>query len=320
MSALQPVSFRMPAQRQPRLSTPYVPGKTHERFWSAKELDTVKHYYPKGGTAACLAHLGPHRTPSGVYQQASKLGLRAPAGTASDKTTAKKAEKIAPPAGFNEALRAFYQEGDGKKRGECNAFADSWNLPRWWVTKRATALGLVLPHKKEPPWTRAEEALMAKVPLHDVNKCAEIFRQHGFNRSPTAIMVKAKRLNLSRRYKATFSATGAARVLGVDIKWITSEILRGALRAEKRPTKRLAQQGGDPWSIERASLRAYIIEHLGRVDMRKVDKFAFVDVLCNDGAAPAPAKKSDGRKSSWTPERRAAQSRRMRKRWRKGKR
>ncbi|WP_204350571.1 hypothetical protein, partial [Serratia marcescens] len=71
------------------------------------------------------------------------------------------------PAGFDDALKEFYRSGDGKKRGERNAFADNWGLPRWWVTKRATKLGLVMPHKKEPLWTDAEVQLIHAVPLHD---------------------------------------------------------------------------------------------------------------------------------------------------------
>ena len=37
-------------------------------------------YYPTGGANACLAHLPAHRTNSGIYGQAKKLGLRATVG------------------------------------------------------------------------------------------------------------------------------------------------------------------------------------------------------------------------------------------------
>lgn len=313
MSGLQRVSFRKGRQHLPRLSALYVPGVRAARFWTDAEKAIVRKYYPAGGSAACLAHLGRRRTPQGVYQIAKKLDLTTPHGLADYKGNN---GKVVVPAGFDAALRAFYrEEGDGKKRGECNAFADKWRLPRWWVTKRATKLGLVMPHRKEPPWTRAEEALLARVPLHDLDRCAKIFREHGFARSPTAIKVKTVRLDLRRRYNETFSATAVSRILGVDGKSVTREILQGDLVAVKRPTRRLPQQGGDPWSIERAALRAYIVDHLERIDLRKVDKFAFVDVLTNDGRTSA--RKPDGRSRPWTPERRAAQARRMRRRWRK---
>ena len=100
---------------------------------------------------------------------------------------------------------------------------------------------------------KAEEALMKQVPLHDPDRCAKIFREHGFSRSPTAIVVRAKRLDLSRRYRETLSATQIGKLLGVDGKTVTREILQGDLKAEKRPTNRLNQQGGDPWSVTPAA-------------------------------------------------------------------
>ena len=270
MTALAAVSFKKGREHRPRLSTPYVPGVRHERYWTNAEIEIIKTYYGPGGVNACLAHL-PNRTPSGVYVQAGKLGL-----------TSKQRGKIKRPEGFDDALREFYQNGDGKKKGECNAFADRMKVPRWWITKRAIALGLVIPHKKEPPWTAAENALMAKVPLHDVDKCAEIFREHGFSRSPTAIMVRAKRLNLSRRYRETLSATAIGKILGVDSKTVTREIIQGDLKAIKRKTRRLPQQGGDHWSVTPTDLRRYLLDHLERVDLRKVDKFAFVQIVAGE--------------------------------------
>ena len=278
MSELQPVSFRKSITPEPRLSEPYVPGKRHERFWTEAEDAVLKEYYPKGGYIACMPHLGRHRGKSGIYVRARALGLEAPSKNGGGHGKA----KIVPPADFDTKLRAFYQNGDGKKRGECDAFADASGLPRWWVSKRARQLGLVMPHKKEPPWTAAEEALMKQVPLHDPDRCAKIFREHGFSRSPTAIVVRAKRLDLSRRYRETLSATQIGKLLGVDGKTVTREILQGDLKAEKRPTNRLNQQGGDPWSVTPADLRSYILEHLERIDLRKVEKFAFVQIVAGE--------------------------------------
>lgn len=281
--SLTPVSFKRPVEPKPRLSQPYVPGKRDLKYWTDSEDAIIREHYPVGGCAAALVHLGPHRTPGSVYQRAIKLGLKAPFGTASDKAKGSGKPKHPVPEGFDEALRAFYQNGDGKKRGECNAFADSWGLPRWWVTKRAIQLQLVMPHKKEPPWTAAEVALMSRVPLHNPDKCAEIFREHGFRRSPTSIVVKAKRLNLSRRAtREELSATKAAKLLGVDGKTMTRWILEWELPATKRADKRLPQQGGSSWDIKPADLRRFIIDYLEHIDLRKVEKFAFVDLIAGE--------------------------------------
>lgn len=281
MSELQPVPFRKPRGHEPRLSQPYVPGKRAARFWTDAERAVVREHYPVGGYAACQPHLPAHRSRLSVYQEAQKLGLTAPV-----KRGGGKKFQVVPPADFEEQIRAFYQNADGRKKGECNEFADRIGLPRWWVTKQAIRLGLALPHKKEPPWTAAENELMKSVPLHDPHRCAEIFRQHGFARSPTAIMVRAKRRNISRRYRETLSATAASKILGVDGKTVTREILQGDLHATKRKTNRLSQQGGDPWSIARADLRRYILDHLERIDLRKVEKFEFVSIVAGDQLTP----------------------------------
>lgn len=270
MSALQPVSFKNGRGHQPRLSAPYVPGKRSPRLWSDSDIAVMKEWYPKGGAPAVLARL-PHKTLSGVYNRAQILGL-----------TSGRSDRIKAPAGFDDRLRKFYENGDGRAKGECNAFADKEKLPRWWVTKRATKLGLVKPHRKEPPWTKRELALMPKLPLHDIDKCAEIMRQHGFRRSPTAIMVKSKRLNLSRRFREAMSAQAVSRILGIDSKGVTAEILRGDLKAGRRKTKRLVQQGGDWWTVSAAQLRRYILDHLERIDLRKVDKVAFVQIVAGE--------------------------------------
>jgi hypothetical protein len=275
--ALQPVSFKKPVVPQPRLSKPYEPGRRDKRYWTEAEDAVVRQHYPTGGAAACLPGL-PNRGIGAVYQRAGKLGLKgqhySPAGR-------KRREY---PADIDDRIREAWPTLQGK--GATNAWADEIGLPRWWLTKRATALGLTKAHKKEPPWTQTEIDLMHKVPLHDPMRCSRIFREHGFSRSPTAITVKAKRIDLSRRYRATLSATSTAKILGIDAKTFTRMILTGEIPAEKRQTQRLPQQGGDPWSIKREDLRAYIIEHLERIDIRKVEKFAFVDLLVN--TAPAP--------------------------------
>jgi len=274
-AGLAPVPFTRRRASAPRLSKPYVPGKRDERFWTDAEDAVIRQHFPAGGAPACLVHLPPHRTPSGVYQRAGKLGLSGAAKRGGGPKV-----RIPVPDDIDETIRAAWGEMDGRKRGEVEALAGRLGVPRWWLTKRLTRLGLTVPHKKEPPWTAAEEALMANVPLHSPDLCARIFREHGYRRSPTAIIVKAKRLGLSRRAtRDTLSAREAARILGVDDKTVTLLCIDGSLKAGRRGSKRLPQQGGDAWAIKPADLRAWVIEHVGDIDIRKVDKFAFVDLL-----------------------------------------
>ncbi len=274
MSGLTPVSFKKGRASEPRLSPRYLPGRRHSRFWKDDELAIVSAHYPKGGVAACLARL-PGRTPSGIHQAARRLGI------GSERMPAERASHDYGPE-MDERIRAEWPALKG--RGAVDALALKLDVPRWWLSKQATKLGLSAPHRKEPRWTEAEDALMRKVPLHDPHRAARIFREHGYPRTPTAIVVRAKRLDLSRRTHETLSATGAAKILGVDGKSVTSWCIAGDIKAGRRGSKRLVQQGGDAWAIEPADLRTFILLNLDRIDIRKVEKFAFVALIA--GSSP----------------------------------
>lgn len=274
--SLKPVSFSKPRGHEPRISAPYVPGRRDPRFWTEEEFDIIRAFFPDGGAAACLARLPEHRTLSGVYQQAKKLGVR------TNGMTTERRQHIASPE-LDQKIRDEWEKLDGKKRGAVNDLADRLDVPRWWLTKRMITLGLTTRHKKEPPWTPAEDELMKTAPLHQPERAAKMFREHGFIRSPTAIVVRAKRLNLSRRAaREELSARGAAKILGVDDKTITRLVLAGDLPAMKRDDKRRIQQGGSSWDIKPADLRKWILDNIDAVDLRKVDKVSFIMLIAGE--------------------------------------
>lgn len=279
---LEPVAFRKSREHLPRLSKPYVPGRTDKRYWTEEEKAVLREYYPKGGAAACLAHLGPHRTPRTVYQQATKLGLKAPPQLGGGRKT-----PVEVPDDIDDRIREAWAQLSGRRKGETAELADSLGVPRWWLSKRAAKLGLTVTHRKEPPWTAAEEVLLRKVPLHSPEMCARIFREHGFRRSPIAIMVRARRLDLSRRAtRETLSAGRAAKILGVDSHVVSAWCVKGDLRAARRDDRRLPQQGGSAWDIRPEDLRQFVIDNVAHIDIRKVDKVSFVDLLTSP---PVPA-------------------------------
>lgn len=269
-SPLTPVSFRKNREHMPRLSEKRIPGRHSDRFWTEEEKKIIRDVYPSGGLIAVLARL-PNRSKSGVYLQAAKLGLSRGGGQM-------RRIRHEPPPNFEETLRERWAEATG--RGSVAALAEELGVPRFWLSQQACKLGLTVAHKKEPPWSAAEDELMKKVPLHDPERCAEIFQGHGFLRSPTAIAVRAKRLNLSRRRKSDmFTATQAAKILGVDNKTLSDWCIKGELRATRRDDRRLPQQGGAAWQISPTDLRDFIVAEIARLDIRKVERVAFVDLL-----------------------------------------
>jgi hypothetical protein len=281
MSSLETVSMKKGRAHLPRLSVPYDPNKPrHARFWSDAELAIMRQYFPKGGASAVMAKL-PQRSRTAIYGLAHKLGLSAPGHRPGTKHA-----RYELTAGLEARIRETWPSLAAK--GATAKFAEQIDRPRWWLEKQAVKLGLSTLQRKEPPWTPAEDALMAKVPLHAPAKCSEIFREHGFSRTPTAIVVRSKRLGLKRRYKETLSGTSLAVILGVDNKTTTQWCVAGLLKATRRPSQRLPQQGGAPWSITRADARQFVIDNIASIDIRKVDKVLFVDLLVNLGEGPGP--------------------------------
>ena len=97
------------------------------------------------------------------------------------------------------------------------------------------------------------------------------------------IVLKLKRARCRASLEG-FSARSVANCLGVDDHFVTRAIEAGRLRATRRGTARKPAQGGDIWWIREKHLRAYIVDNIWEIDIRKVDKYWFVDLLVNGKA------------------------------------
>ncbi len=273
--ALERVSFNKARGHQP-LVNPLPPSKggpSHpERFWTEDEIVILQRDYETKGPVACQIQMPRHNLRT-IYQRAQSLGLRAPR----QKKPGQLRQRHTLTQDQEDEIKRRWPLLKG--RGAVMALADDMGIPRWVVSKRATALGLAIPHQKEPAWSAAELQLLDKVPLHSPTTAARIFQEHGFHRTPTSIIVKSKRLGMSRRYTETLSATQVAEILGIDSKTATLYCIDGSLKATRRDTKRGPQQGGHPWSITPADLRQFVLDNLERIDIRKVEKFSFVKIL-----------------------------------------
>ena len=196
--SLEPVDFSRRQAPQPRLSPVRMTGRHAGRYWSPEEDAILAATYPVHGCAACLEKL-PKRSRTTVYQRAAHLGLSGPGQSG----LPRRRRSTADVAALEEKIREAWPALIG--RGAVQRFADEIGEDRWLISQRAGALGLTKAHRrKEPGWTAAEDALMGRIRLNDSDHAARVFKEHGFNRSPTAIMVRAKRLGLSRRRAVDF--------------------------------------------------------------------------------------------------------------------
>lgn len=235
-------------------------------FWTTREQKILRENYTRGGIEACLALLD-RRSEGSIRQQAAKLGLRRPAEAR---------KKWATSPQMDDVIRRAFQGEPHKNM--VNDLAVKLGRPRYWVSQRAARLGLVAPRFKEPDWTPEELALLEKHAAKTPRVISRIFKRNGFQRSVTAIVVKSKRLQLDREDPDFCTASSLAVMLGCDAKVVTHWIDRGLLKARAEP---VGSADGDRhrYRIHWADVKAFIIDNAAAVDLRKVDKFWFIDLM-----------------------------------------
>lgn len=251
-----------------------APRAGTRRFWTGREEKLLRQHYPLGGVTACLEVL-PGRTASSIYNRAGVLGLRVPGagGKVHERQAWETTDQI-----DAVIIRAYQTRPTRRAVQHC---AQIVGRPRWWVSKRALKLGLVAPRFKEPAWAEAEIDLISSHAHRHPRTLQKMLRRAGFARTETAIVVKLKRLGADRTDPDHLNANQLAGVMGVDRKTVAAWIAKGWLKAKRRKASDL----DDFWWIHRKDIRSFVIDNVAAVDLRKVDKFWFVDLLAERGTA-----------------------------------
>jgi hypothetical protein len=178
---------------------------------------------------------------------------------------------------IREAYRLLIETND---RQALKRAAVETGWPRFAVKGRGLELGLA--RVKEADWSLAEIAILRENGHYHPGVIARKLAAAGFHRGQGAVLLKRKRLALTASHLG-YSPTSLARLMGIDAHAVADWVKRGMLAAEQRGTVRTAQQGGDSWFITRESARAFLFAHADEWDLRKVEKWWFLDLL-TDGA------------------------------------
>ena len=164
--------------------------------------------------------------------------------------------------------------------GQVAALAKALGFPRWKITRYAVEHNLTAKQNKEPDWTETETECLQKLARYSPGRIQIKMKEGGYTRYINGIVLKMKRMKM-RQNIAGHSARDVARCLGVDDHFVTRAIKAGRLKATRRGTDRTERQGGDHWYILSSNVRQYILKHLYEIDIRKVDKHWFVDLIAN---------------------------------------
>lgn len=176
------------------------------------------------------------------------------------------------------AIEKVYKRDTGN--GQVAALARRLGYPRWRVTRYAVNQGWVPKQRKEPDWAPQELKILERNAHLGPDAIQRKLKVHGYHRSITGIVIKRKRMRLLRNLDGQ-SANALADCLGVDLHFIMRAIREGRLKASRRGTKRTPQQGGDMYYIKDKHARDYVVGNIHEIDIRKVDKYWFVDLLTN---------------------------------------
>jgi hypothetical protein len=176
----------------------------------------------------------------------------------------------------HEEIRRVYLKPPASN--QIRDLAKRLRLPRWKVTRYAIRQGWIAKQRKEPAWTEAETKMLQNFARYSPEVAARKMRERGYQRTTTACVLKMKRMRMRQNLKGQ-SANSLAQCLGEDPHFVTKAIKRGDLVAQRRGTARTEKQGGDMYYIKDKDVRKFILDNVAIIDLRKVDKYWFVDLL-----------------------------------------
>lgn len=192
-----------------------------------------------------------------------------------------KAQKVNFTPAMDALIFKLYRENIARQ-GLVKKTALAFGVPRHVISRRAAAIGAYTPLKKEPAWDEKELSILE----HNAQLSVEVIKKKlsaaGYQRSIAGIHLKRKRMRFLKNMDG-MSAMTVAEFFGVDSHWVTNKIKQGLLKAEKRGTGRTEKQGGDIYFIKEKDLRRFIVNNPEIIDLRKVEKFYFIELLANGG-------------------------------------
>ena len=180
------------------------------------------------------------------------------------------------PAIDEEIRRAYYLYLEYNNRQAIAGYARQLHVPRWLINRRAAVLGLA--RIKEPAWNVDEVAMLERWGHLTDAVIQRKLKAAGSQRSINAIHLKMKRLRIKQNLDG-YSVHALATAFGVDGHKITYWINRKMLMATRRGTARSECQGGDTYWITHKAVREFVLAYPDEIDLRKVERWWFLDVL-----------------------------------------
>jgi hypothetical protein len=156
-------------------------------------------------------------------------------------------------------------------KGRALEIATAFGWPKWVITRRAGELALARP--KEARWTAEQDAFLLE---HAGTRTANWMAKR-LGRTLTAVVVRLKRLHISRRVQDGLTARDVAACFGIDGHEVARWIEQGKLVAKRRGTAR----ANDPHVIQPQAIRQFVRRYPTAFRLDKVDQLWFMDLVFN---------------------------------------
>jgi len=174
-----------------------------------------------------------------------------------------------------EILYTYSINTDNKPR--VMNLARKFNIPRWAVYQRALKIGAVTSSHQKKTWTKDEIKILKMNARYSPQTIMRKLKKAGYARSIASIVLKRKRMRFLSNLKG-MSAGLCAEFLGLDLHWVLNYIRQGLLKAE---VIRRDREGKANYFIREKDLRQFIINNPDLIDLRKVEKYYFIELVAN---------------------------------------
>jgi hypothetical protein len=157
--------------------------------------------------------------------------------------------------------------------------AKKFNMPRWAIYQRALKIGAVQSSHQKKKWGKEEVSILKKYAQYEPQTIRKKLEKAGYERSIASIVLKRKRMRLLANLDG-MSACLCAEFLGIDLHWVLNYIGQGLLKTE---VIRRDKEGKVNYYIKEKDLRKFIVDNPDLIDLRKVEKYYFIELVANGG-------------------------------------
>lgn len=230
-----------------------------EYFWRTTEVARLERLSAEEAGVEQLLKELPGRSLDAIKKKAGEMNLPLPAAKG---TQAWKSDDAT-----DELIRSAYADGS---RGAVTELAIKLGVERWRISKRAGELGVASVRLKDADWGAGELKVLEQYGDQGAAIVHRELRKLGHDRSVGSVATMVAQWAAKRERDDCWSAREVAELMGVDPHTVLRWITQGGLKA---------RQSGGQWEITRKAMKQWVVSHAQSVDLKRVDKYWFIDML-----------------------------------------